>query len=338
MTGPEVQAWLGGTFSGDAVPIARLDEADQPSDGGCVIVSNPKALDAVLNSGRASNLALLVVAEDADVRDYDGPLLRHPQPRMVLAKLTRTMDAEPQPGDGVHPTAFVHSDALVGEGCAIGPNATVEAGAVLGDGVIVDAGAVVGAHARVGDGTRLFPNVVIYPRSRIGRHVRIHAGSVIGSDGFGYEAGPSGAEKIHHLGWVEIEDHVEIGAQCAVDRGTLGATRIGAGSKIDNLVQIGHNVRIGRHCVIAGMAGIAGSTTLEDGVTVGAAAGVTDHATIGRGATLAGRAGVTKDVPAGETWGGLPAKPARQWMRELYLIGLLERMWKVVRRLERQNP
>jgi UDP-3-O-[3-hydroxymyristoyl] glucosamine N-acyltransferase len=301
MTGPEIQAWLGGTFTGDAVKVERLNTAAEPSDGGCVVASNAAALDALLASGRASQLALLVVTEDADVGDYSGPLLRHPQPRLVLARLTRTMDAEPQPADGIHPTAFVHDDALIGDGCAIGPNVTVDAGAVLADGVTLDAGVVIGAHARLGEGTRIFPNAVIYPRTQIGRHVRIHSGTVIGSDGFGYEAGPQGAEKIHHLGWVEIEDHVEIGAQCAVDRGTLGATRIGAGSKIDNLVQVGHNVHIGRHCIVAGMAGIAGSTTLEDGVTVGAGAGVTDHATVGAGATLAGRAGVTKDVPAGET-------------------------------------
>lgn len=215
----------------------------------------------------------------------------------------------------------------------ISPGAHIHEGARLEDGVVVEAGAVIGPGVEIGSGTVIAPNAVIGADCRIGRdgyigagatlacaligdRVIIHTGVRIGQDGFGYVAGPAGPEKVPQLGRVIIQDDVEIGANTTVDRGGLADTVIGQGTKIDNLVQIAHNVTIGRFCIVAGYCGISGSVTIGDGVIMGGNVGVADHVKIGSGVTLAGRSGVTQDVPAGARWGGFPAQPARAWLRE----------------------
>ena len=223
------------------------------------------------------------------------------------------------------------SAARLGARVAVGPLAVVAADARIEDDVVIGAGTFVGAGARVGAGTVLRERVVIEDGVVVGRRCHLQAGAVIGGDGFGFAAGPRGAERIHHLGTVVLGDEVEVGANACIDRATLGATVVDARSKIDNLVQIGHNVRIGSDVLIAGQTGIAGSTTVGDRVVIGGAAGVADHVEIGHDVRIAGGAGVTKSVPAGETWGGYPAQPLRRWVRERYLIGRLEAIWAAVK-------
>jgi UDP-3-O-[3-hydroxymyristoyl] glucosamine N-acyltransferase len=174
----------------------------------------------------------------------------------------------------------------------------------------------------------LHPHVTLYPGTRLGNRVVIHAGAVIGADGFGYAAGPLGAEKIHHLGGVVLGDDAEVGANSTIDRGTLLDTRIGARTKIDNQVQVGHNVQIGSDTLVAGMSGIAGSAVIGNGVILGGFVAVSDHVQIGDGARIAGRSGVTKNVPAGAVWAGFPARPHRDYVRQLYLQGKLEQIWQ----------
>ena len=164
----------------------------------------------------------------------------------------------------------------------------------------------------------------------------MHSGAVIGSDGFGYAAGPTGATKIHHLGTVELHDDVEIGANTCIDRGTLASTVIGARTKIDNLCQIGHNVTMGTDCLVAGRSAIAGSVKIGNRVTIGGSVGISDHISIGDGVTLAAGSGVSKDIPAGETWAGAPAVPFRKWVRGLYLQGQLETIWQIVKGMKRE--
>jgi len=195
----------------------------------------------------------------------------------------------------------------------------VEAGAIIGAGAEIGAGSVVGAGAAIGAGTRIgrqchIGHAATVQHALIGNHVIIHPGVRIGQDGFGYTPGPRGLEKIPQIGRVIIQDYVEIGANTAIDRGALDDTVIGEGTKIDNLVQIAHNVRIGRHCVIVAQVGIAGSTTLGDGVMIGGASGINGHVTIGDGAQLAALSGVAGDVPAGALWGGQPARPMRGFL------------------------
>jgi UDP-3-O-[3-hydroxymyristoyl] glucosamine N-acyltransferase len=219
----------------------------------------------------------------------------------------------------------------------ISARAVVHPTARLEDGVIVEAGAVIGARAEIGSGTLIGPNAVIGPNvcvgrhcsiganatiicSLIGNHVTIHPGCHIGQDGYGYVAATRGHVKVPQIGRVIIQDFVEIGAGTTIDRGALRDTTIGEGTKIDNLVQIGHNVAIGRHCFVVAQVGISGSATIGDGVALGARVGVGNHAQVGDGAQVAALSIVWQDLPAGGFYGGFPAKPYKKWMREVLTV------------------
>jgi UDP-3-O-[3-hydroxymyristoyl] glucosamine N-acyltransferase len=222
----------------------------------------------------------------------------------------------------------------------VSPGAHVHPQARLEDGVRIDPGAVVGPGAEIGAGTVLGPNAVIGPNVRIGRdcsigagatlthalvgnRVIVHPGARIGQDGFGFAMGAGGHIKVPQVGRVIIQDDVEIGANTTIDRGASRDTVVGEGTKIDNLVQIAHNVVIGRHCVIVSGVGISGSTTLEDYVVLGGQVGVVGHLRIGMGSQIAGSSNVNRDVPPGSRWGGTPAKPVRTWFREMTTLARL---------------
>ncbi|MFK4823325.1 UDP-3-O-(3-hydroxymyristoyl)glucosamine N-acyltransferase [Paenochrobactrum sp. BZR 588] len=218
--------------------------------------------------------------------------------------------------EGVSPNANIHQTAVIEEG------ATVEAGAVVGKGVTIGsgsricAGAVIGAHCQIGRHSYIAPHVSVQ-YAFIGNHVILHPGVCIGQDGFGYLPGPAGLEKVPQLGRVIIQDHVEVGANTTIDRGSLSDTILGEGTKIDNLVQIAHNVKIGRYCVVAAHCGISGSVTIGDMTMLGGRVGLADHLTIGSNVQIAAASGVMRDIPDGEKWGGFPARPIKQWFREV---------------------
>ncbi|RME99332.1 MAG: UDP-3-O-(3-hydroxymyristoyl)glucosamine N-acyltransferase, partial [Alphaproteobacteria bacterium] len=213
----------------------------------------------------------------------------------------------------IHPSAEIEEGAVIEPGAVIGPEARI------GQGTRIGAGAVIGYRVHVGRDCYIGPNAtLIY--SLLGNRVYIHPGASIGQDGFGFAMGPAGHLKVPQIGRVIIQDDVEIGANTTIDRGALRDTIIGEGTKIDNLVQIAHNVVIGRHCVIVAQVGISGSTTLEDFVALGGQVGVIGHVTIGAGAQIAASSNVNRDVPPGVTWGGTPAKPMRLWFRELTIL------------------
>ena len=213
----------------------------------------------------------------------------------------------------------VHPTARIGEGVVLAPGAIVGPGAEIGDHVRVGAHAVIGRGVTIGRRAQIAPHAVI-AFAHIGDDVVIQANASIGGSGFGFASGADGHIKIPQLGRVIVQDQVEIGANSTVDRGALGDTIIGEGTKIDNLVQIGHNSKIGRHCVLAGQVGISGSVVLGDFVIVGGMAGIADHVTIGDRARLAGLSGVAQDLEGGRDYGGIPARPIRQWHREMALI------------------
>ena len=301
----------------------------------CVAVVGA-AEDAEALAAAPTPPALVVAPEGLDLPALAGAAVaRVPDARLALARLTALFDDRPAPATGER-SAHAHVDptAVLGAGVTLMPGAVVRAGARVGDRSVVGPGSVVGEGSVVGADCVLHANVTLYDGVTLGDRVVLHAGCVIGADGFGYAASPTGAVKVRHLGGVRIGDDVEVGANTAIDRGTLDDTVVGAGTKIDNLCQVGHNVRIGRSCLIAGMTGIAGSAVIGDGAVIGGAVAVSDHVTIGAGARVAGRSGVTKDVPPGETWAGFPARPYRQYARSLYLEGRLEDVWRVFKRLD----
>jgi len=264
------------------------------------------------------------------------PCVRVENPRLALATLLTKLYPEQMPPPGVHQTAVVDPAASLGAGVSVGPCAVVGR-AAIGEGAVIEAGCLIGDGVTVGAHTRLFPGVTVAAGCVIGDRVRIHPGAVIGADGFGYEAGPAGIVKIPQVGNVVIEDDVEIGALTAIDRATMPgtSTTVGRGAKIDNLVQIGHNCRIGRYVFICGLAGIAGSAEIGDGAIVGGHAGIKDHSTIGAGARIGGQAGTYGDVPAGEDYAGLPARPVRQHLRIEASLTRLPELLKRVSALER---
>jgi len=259
-------------------------------------------------------------------------------PSAALAKVCARIERQlwPKPEPGVHPSASVAPGAEVAASATVGPLCVIEAGASVGERVHLQAQVFVGRNARIGDDSWLMPGVVIAAECQVGRRVQIQPGAVLGSDGFGYEFGGGRHQKVPQVGTVEIGDDVEIGANTTLDRARFSRTSVGEGTKIDNLVQIGHNVVIGRHCLICAHVGISGSATLGDYVVLGGQAGVAGHITIGRGVKAGGRAGLNTDVAPGAVVNGNPALPMMLERRIAVLQPRLPDLFKRVKAIEEQ--
>ncbi|UCC68553.1 MAG: UDP-3-O-(3-hydroxymyristoyl)glucosamine N-acyltransferase [Armatimonadota bacterium] len=259
--------------------------------------------------------ALALIAPLA-LRESAKPLLRVRNARLAYARaLSLLGPAGGRLPPGVHPTAQVGADVVSENGAAVGAYAVIGDGARIGRGAQIHPLVAVGRGVVVGEESVIYPNVTLYDGVQLGARVIVHSGSVIGSDGFGYAQDGERHVKIPHVGTVIIEDDVEIGANVSIDRGTTGATVIGQGTKIDNLVQVAHNVKVGRNCILAGQVGISGSVTLGDGVMLAGQAGIADHTNVGEGARGAARAGIMSDVPAGTVVMGMPARPRGEQLR-----------------------
>ena len=275
--------------------------------------------------------AALLVLEEGAILPETTPYILVKDARLALAELSELFNTRPFVAEGRHTSAVVDPSAFLAEDVHLSANVYVGAGASIGKGCRLGANVVIGENVTISEGCILHANVSLYPGVQLGRRVYLHSGVVIGSDGFGYAPSHQGAKKIHHLGTVVLEDDVEIGANSCVDRATLGETRIGARTKIDNLCQIGHNVTVGTDCLIAGTSAIAGSTTLGDRVLVGGGVGMVDHVEVGSDVRISARSLVTKPIPAGESWAGNPAQPYKKYVRERYLLGKLEGIWQAVK-------
>lgn len=266
-----------------------------------------------------SNASAALVNDTIDLEPGDGrALVRVTDADLALVKVLKMFAAEPPLSNpGIHSQAIVDETAQVGEGASIGAGCYIGPGVVIGENTRIYPNVTVLDHTKIGDDTVIWPGVVIRERCRIGSRCIIQPNATIGSDGFGIRPSPDGKGLIGlpHIGTVEIGDDVEIGAGTCVDRGKFSATSVGAGTKIDNLVQIAHNCRIGRSCIIAGQTGIGGTVTLGDGVVMGGASRVRDHVTIGDRVTLGGGTGVVHDVPAGQTLLGAPADHYRRTLK-----------------------
>jgi UDP-3-O-[3-hydroxymyristoyl] glucosamine N-acyltransferase len=246
-------------------------------------------------------------------------------PYWAFAQCTLKIHPEPKPcfsNSAIHPTV------ILGAECSIAPSATIGARAILGDRVIIHPGVHIAEDCRLGDDCEFFPGVVLYRKTIVGNRVRIHANSVLGADGYGYVLHGGRHEKVPQIGWVEVGDDVEIGSCTTVDRGTLGPTWIGEGTKIDNLCQIAHNVQIGKHCLIVSQTGISGSTTLGDYVTLAGKVGTAGHIHIGSRSIISGNSMIAKDVPDGSHLSGYLARPHREWMESQATVNRLPKILK----------
>lgn len=282
---------------------------------------------------------LIVISSSAEFENVtDGrPTLRVPDVAGAMqVALERMAPPIPRPAVGVDSTARIHSTASLGKEVAIGPSVAVGARVTLGHRCVLHPGVILADDVTLGDDCELFGNVVIRERCTIGHRVVLHAGTVIGSDGFGYRWDGTRHVKQLHVGTVVIEDDVEIGSCSCVDRAKVDETRIGTGTKIDNLVQVGHNVRVGRHCILCAGVAIGGSSVLGDGVILGGGTALRDHVNLGDGARVGGFSAVPHDVAAGETLVGAPAVPHADFLREQGALRRLPSLRQQVRLLHRR--
>jgi UDP-3-O-[3-hydroxymyristoyl] glucosamine N-acyltransferase len=275
-------------------------------------------------AGAASRAGALLVSSES--RASGKPAVVVPLPQLALARWLEARHPAPRPRAGKARGAFVDRTARLGRGAAVAAGATVAAGARIGARTVVSAGAYVGEGAELGEDCLLHPNAAVLAGCRVGARCILHAGAVVGSDGFGYVWDGRAHRKIPQIGIVRVEDDVEVGANSTIDRATLGETVIGRGTKIDNLVQVGHNVVVGPNSILCGQAGIGGSSRIGSGVTLAGQVGISDHVTIGDGAILTGQAGIARRgrVPAGAVLSGMPALPHREFLRRAALLGRLE--------------
>jgi UDP-3-O-[3-hydroxymyristoyl] glucosamine N-acyltransferase len=330
-TAAELALRLDGQVIGDgSLVLTGFAPADRAQPGDLTFAENEAYF------ARAEKSAASAVLVDGALTSDKKVLIRVRNARIAFAKVLPLFFPDPVFAAGIHPTAViagsseVHPTAHIGPWCVIGERVRIGPRAVL------EGSDHVGADSVVGEDTHLFPHVTLYPRTQVGNRVRLHAGVVIGADGFGYVLDEGKHRKIPQIGWVIVHDDVEMGANVTIDRGALGPTVIGRGTKIDNLVQVGHNVTVGEHCLLVAQTGIAGSTRLGDYVTLAGQAGVAGHLRIGHRATIAAQSGVMNDVPDGEKWLGAPARPSHQMKRQLIALERLPELLKRVAELERQ--
>ncbi|KAA0255036.1 MAG: UDP-3-O-(3-hydroxymyristoyl)glucosamine N-acyltransferase [Acidobacteria bacterium] len=324
----EIARRLGGELLGDgSVRVSRVAEVEEAAEGSVAVVIDRRF------EKRIGSLGAGAVVVGPGVEPQGKPAIRVAHPKRALVALLGLLHPEPVRPAGVSPSASVSKDAVLGADVAVGDHAVVEAGAVLGDRCQLWPGVFVGEGVVVGEDSVLFPNVVLYPGTRIGKRARIHAGAVVGSDGFGYERDERGVQvKVPQVGNVEVGDDVEIGAGSAIDRATIGTTRIGSGTKIDNLVQVGHNCQVGEHCCLIGQSGLSGSVTLGRFVVLAGQAGISDHVTLADGVVVGAQSGVPHDLSPG-VWLGTPPLPREQAGRALLAIRHLPEMRRELRRL-----
>jgi UDP-3-O-[3-hydroxymyristoyl] glucosamine N-acyltransferase len=293
-------------------------------------LTDPRYRDAALASRAGAFVAAL------DTTGLPGPILRVAAPQHALIDLLSIFHPPTLVRPGVDPTAVVAADARVDPGASVGALCVVESGAVIGPGVRLHPHVYVGAGCEIGEGAVLYPHVTLREGVRLGRRVIVHAGAVLGADGFGYAFDGSAHRKIPQVGGVVVEDDVEIGANTTIDRATFGNTVIRRGTKIDNQVQVGHNVEVGEHSLLVAQVGIAGSVRLGRGVVLAGQVGVADHANIGDGVIAAAQTGIPGDVPAGEKVWGTPARPIAQARRIAVAQGRLPELLQRVKALEQR--
>jgi UDP-3-O-[3-hydroxymyristoyl] glucosamine N-acyltransferase len=328
----ELANMVGGEISGDAgVIIHNLMDVDLSCEGEITFITSSR------NAHKISTTNASAVIVPLDVASFDKPLIRTKNPNLAAAIIHSYFCATPYDPKGVHATAHVGIDCEIPKDITIGPNAVLGDRVKLGERVTIGPGVVVGDDVVIGDDTLLHPNVTVAYGCKIGSRVILQSGAVVGGDGFGYATDEKGFHiKRPQIGIVEIEDDVEIGANTTIDRATFGRTLIKRGVKIDNLVQVAHNVEIGEGSIMAGQAGIAGSAILGKGVVLGGQVAVKDHVCVGDRAMAAGKSGVISNIAAGEVVSGMPAIPHKKWLRASAIFAKLPDLVKEIHELRKK--
>lgn len=325
-TAEQIANVIGGRVEGNKdAKVHTFAKIEEGTEGAISFLSNPKYTHYLYNT----KSSIVIVNEDVELgKDVDATLIRVPNAYESIAKLLQIYEASKPKKTGVAPQAYIAPSAKLGNNCYVGPFAYVGEGAEIGDGCQIYPHAVVGDNVKVGSNCIFYPNTTIYQGCKIGNNVTIHAGSVIGADGFGFAPGANGYDKIPQIGIVVIEDNVEIGANTCVDRSTMGATVIHKGVKLDNLVQVAHNVEIGENTVMSAQVGIAGSTKVGSWCMFGGQVGLAGHITIGNKTFLGAQSGVPGSLKGGEELIGTPPMNPRQYFKSQAIFRRLPDMYK----------
>jgi UDP-3-O-[3-hydroxymyristoyl] glucosamine N-acyltransferase len=326
----QLAEWVRGELLGDGeLPIENARTLTEAQPGDITFVEHDKHLAAWHNS-RAS---AAIVPESVPVNGR--PVIRVSDPLMAFARVVQQLRARPpEPGPAISPDAHVHPTARLGANVSVGHGAVIGEGSEIGANSTLHPGVFVGRFCKLGENVTLHPHAVLYNDCVIGHRVTIHSNAVLGGDGFGYRTQNGRHVKVPQLGWVEIEDDVEIGASSTIDRGTFGPTRVGTGTKIDNLVMIGHNCQIGRHNLLCSQVGIAGSCTTGDYVVMAGQVGIADHITIGDRVTILAKSGVAGHIASDCQVMGYPAIPHKEQARIMMTMEKLPEIRKDVRRIK----
>ena len=328
--GDGIACWVARVNPISSSEVSSLTEATTESVS---FLGNKKYIDQVY----PSKAAVILLPEGFDCPEDNKVYIACKNPSASFSKVIDYFAADPiEFPRTIHPLAYVASTAQIGENVHIGPHVTIEEGAVIGDNSVVASGSYVGHCAVLQDDVLIYPNVTIRERSEIGFRCIVHSGSSIGSDGFGFIPGANGHTKIPQVGIVVLEDDVEIGANSCVDRARFGKTIVGQGTKVDNLVQVAHNVKVGKHCFLVAQSGIAGSTTLGNGVIIAGQSAVAGHLIIGDGVTVSAKSGVTKDYRSKEVLFGTPAIPRKDFVAEKLAIKKVARLEKQLKELQKK--
>lgn len=325
-TAEQIANVIGGRVEGNKdAKVHTFAKIEEGTEGAISFLSNPKYTHYLYNT----KSSIVIVNEDVELeKDVDATLIRVPNAYESIAKLLQIYEASKPKKTGVAPQAYIAPSAKLGNNCYVGPFAYVGEGAEIGDACQIYPHAVVGDNVKVGSNCIFYPNTTIYQGCKIGNNVTIHAGSVIGADGFGFAPGANGYDKIPQIGIVVIEDNVEIGANTCVDRSTMGATVIHKGVKLDNLVQVAHNVEIGENTVMSAQVGIAGSTKVGSWCMFGGQVGLAGHITIGDKTFLGAQSGVPGSLKGGEELIGTPPMNPRQYFKSQAIFRRLPDMYK----------
>lgn len=331
LTVSEIAKYLGGTVQGDGtIVISGLGTLETAGAEALTFVANPKYAARVAETSAGA----VLMAHGGE--RYGRTIIEVANPYLGFAKMLTLFYTTPHEQLGVHPAAIVSETAAIGEGTSIYPGAVIGRNVVIGKRTVIYPGTVLYDNVNIGDDCTIHANAVVRERCRIGNRCIIQPGVVIGSDGFGYAPDGSGYYRIPQIGIVILEDDVEIGANCCVDRAAIEVTRIGRGTKLDNLVQVAHNCQIGEDCMIVSQAGIAGSSKIGNHVTLAGQVGVVGHITIGDNVMVGGQSGVTSSLPANAVYSGSPAIPHKEWLRYSMVVPRLPELKKTVSSLEKR--